>query len=116
MAFPHSDFERHSVKDAAERAIRSHAQSEHALDQETREMKGQEHTGVELTGAELAYLKKVAFDRMETIEQKIPVLERSLNEGAASYSRNTEEELRGLKKELSFLRHNLAEKLFQKID
>ena len=101
------------MNDAARRAIESHTKPEHVLDPETREMKEREHTGVELTGAELAYLKKVAFDRIRAIEQNIPTLECSLGEGTVPNRSNTEEELQGLKQELNFLKYNLAEKLFK---
>ena len=112
MTFPHSDFERHSLDNAARRAVESHGQPEYVLNPEDRETRKQEHTGIELTGVELEYLKKMTSDRIEAIEAKIPVLEESIEEGKASNMENAREELEGLRKELDFLQNNLAEKLF----
>lgn len=112
MTFPHSGFERHSLDDAARRAIESHGQPEHALKSEDREKRNQEHTGIELTGVELDYLKKMTFDRIEAIEQSILELEESINERAAPNLENAREELQKLRGELDFLQNNLAEKLF----
>lgn len=112
MTLPHSDFERLTVDDNARRAIESHGQPEHSLDPSAREMKEKTHTGIELTGAELAYLQKITFDRIADVGDRISAIEKSLHERSVPNSRNSEEELNGLRKELHFLQNNLSEKLF----
>ena len=100
------------MEDAAKLAIKSHDHPEHILDRQVREMKAKEHTGIELTEAGLAYLRKIAFDKVESVENSISMLESSLHEGTAINVQNAEEELKNLKKELGFLQRNLIEKLF----
>lgn len=118
MAFPHSGSERHSLHTEAIRAIKSHGQPIQFLDPETRNMRERMHSGIELTGVELAYLKKLTFDRIKTLESDISSLDRSLRERTAVNYRNAEDELLALREELDFLQDNLAEKLFadKKID
>ncbi|OGZ20541.1 MAG: hypothetical protein A2494_02965 [Candidatus Lloydbacteria bacterium RIFOXYC12_FULL_46_25] len=116
MSFPHSDFEKFLVGADAERAIESHGQSDHILDQETLAMRKEEHTGIELTGVELAYLKKLASDRISGLESRIEDLDRSIKQHSAPNMNNAEEELGQLKGELNFLKHNFAEKLFRDRD
>lgn len=116
MALPHSEFGHHSLDAAAHQAIEIHNKPEHLLTPEEEKMRSAEHTGIELTGAELAVVRKVIFDWMKSTEKKIPILERSLDEATAPNPENTRRELQGLKKEFDFLRHNLAEKLFKKMD
>ncbi|HQT82956.1 MAG TPA: hypothetical protein PLW99_02290 [Candidatus Paceibacterota bacterium] len=116
MTFPSSESGHNSLDAAAHQAIEIHNKPEHLLTPEEEKLRSVEHTGIELTGAELAVVRKVIFDWMKDTERKIPILERSLNEATAVNSDSTREELRKLKKELAFLKHNLAEKLFQKVE
>lgn len=111
MPFPRSDSERFSLQDAAQRAVESHDKPTEMLDPETRKMREEEHSGIELTGAELAYLKEIVLEKMEEVEDRIRMLERSTKERTASNSYKTENDKDALEKELVFLRHNLAEKL-----
>ena len=114
MTFPHSEFGHHELGTAAHQAIEIHNKPQHLLTPEEEKMRSAEHTGIELTGAELAVVRKVIFDWMKDTERKIPILERALNEASAANTESTRGELQGLRKERDFLRHNLAEKLFQR--
>lgn len=111
MSFPHSDFEKYSLDESARKAVKSHGKEEYVLDQEARKMRENEHTGIELTGVELAYLKKVAFDRMGAIRDRISILEHPRYNEARN-EKIDHEEVGALRGELDFLEHNLAEKLF----
>jgi len=113
MSFPHSESEKFAVDVAAKHAVESHGKAEYLLDPRELEMRADEHTGVELTRVELLYLKKVAKDRMTELKDKIKSLDDSIQGYSAPNMHNAEDEILKLKKELDFLEHNLAEKLFQ---
>jgi len=110
----HSDFERHSLKHAAELAIETHGQPEHLLSPEARKIRDRKHTGIELSGPELAFLQHDMSEKIAGLKDEISALERSIGEGTVPNSRNAGEDLQKLKKKLNFLRHNFTEKLFQK--
>ena len=113
MTLHHSPTEQSSLDRDAQHAIHSHGQPEYALEPGDRETRRLEHTGIELTGVELAYLKKMAYDKIETLENTVRELEESISDGRAPNTQNAEEELRRLREELDFLQNNLAEKLFE---
>ncbi|MCR4280930.1 MAG: hypothetical protein NUV88_01200 [Candidatus Kaiserbacteria bacterium] len=118
MTFPHfhSDFERQSLKRAAELAIETHGQPEHLLNEEASKLRRREHTGIELSGPELVYLQHDMSEKISALRTEIYTLERSIGEGTAPNSRNAEENLQKLKQKLNFLQHNFAEKLFKKTE
>ncbi|MBU6388492.1 hypothetical protein KGQ72_01270 [Patescibacteria group bacterium] len=116
MAFPyfHSGFEKQALKNRADMAVAMHNKLDHLLSEEEVELRNKKHTGVELSGPELAYLQHNMFERIETLRTKVSALERAIGERTIPNVSNAEEDLQKSKKELEFLQHNFAEKLFQK--